>query len=31
MESILTQSLLPYEVDHEEDERDLLISNDDCG
>ena len=30
MESILTQSLLPYNVEHEEDERDLPFSNDDC-
>jgi hypothetical protein len=30
MESILTQSPLPYDVEHEEDERDLPFSNDDC-
>ncbi len=30
MESILTQSLLPYHVEHEEDERDLPFSNDNC-
>ena len=30
MESVLTQSPLPYNVEHEEDERDLPFSNDDC-
>jgi hypothetical protein len=30
VESILTQSLLPYHVEHEEDERDLPFSNDNC-
>jgi hypothetical protein len=30
MESVLTQSPLPYDVEHEEDERDLPFSNDDC-
>ncbi len=30
MESVLTQSPLPHKVDHEEDERDLPFSNDNC-
>jgi hypothetical protein len=30
MESILTQSPLPYDVEHEEDKRDLPFSNHDC-
>jgi hypothetical protein len=31
MESILTQSLLPYNVEHKEDDRDISFSNeDDC-
>jgi hypothetical protein len=30
MESILTYSPLPYDVEHEEDERDLPFSSDDC-
>jgi hypothetical protein len=30
MESILTQSPFPYNVEHEEDERDLPFSNDNC-
>jgi hypothetical protein len=30
MESVLTQSLLPYNVEHAEDKRDLPFSNDDC-
>jgi hypothetical protein len=30
MESVLTQSPLPYNVEHKEDERDLPFSNEDC-
>jgi hypothetical protein len=30
MESILTQSPLPHDVEHEEDNRDLPFSNDNC-
>jgi DNA replication protein DnaD len=30
MESILTQSLLPYDVEHDKGERDLHFSNDNC-
>ena len=30
MESVLTQSLLPYNVEDAEDKRDLPFSNDDC-
>jgi hypothetical protein len=30
MESILTESLLPYDVQHKEDDKDLPFINDDC-